>query len=661
MENRVDGCDRRMSGELEGEQKRSSDSGRKLSREVSNLRDSLSEHFMVPKRTLSGTDLDYTPKRNKRSRYSASATSAGDTASTTAGPNRAGRKMEAEGMAGVERSGTAGEGAKDAGDEAGTCNDTADPQDGEQDTRGQERGGGLEEVEIEDSSHNVSRLVGTAVSKAAEPDDDLEILEAAYGVADWAANMSGKRKRRCSWGEDDKTSRNFAMLAGMVNQQMSLVKSVIAQSKDTEERLSKVIEATSNITADQIRKEVNSLKTSLENRLTRAENQAKTNNDALITRADNMSKKVEDLERRVKEGDAEMKSSNERFRKDIDHLKDNYKALNTRVRMGNVQRKISVDLDSAEDRENRRRILVKGLYLARPGDGETDREDLMEKDKQALVEAIRERTPRVMELENLATGGGLSSHTLLDTITTAVRVGAEDLEDRPLLVSFRSERDAQLVRSEAERYKEKFRTMIRKYRDKGTAGEPKPRVLWIDAPQTKAVRSELYRLRTKMTELNDQLRKLPSDTRPPFVKINMKRMCLMQDGKSEVETLECARAHGVDLEYDSPPKREISYTEQVQRREANATSHNYSQQAMNTEAVELAHARMNERQAHVTQIPRLLGNQGTHTTTNDHNHTNNTNPDPRPYNTQPQYHSFWNTQGSGGLMSGIAWNNGRNF
>ena len=203
--------------------------------------------------------------------------------------------------------------------------------------------------------------------------------------------------------------------------------------------------------------------------------------------------------------------------------------------------------------------------------------------------------------------------------------------------------------------------MIRKYRDKGTAGEPKPRVLWIDAPQTKAVRSELYRLRTKMTELNDQLRKLPSDTRPPFVKINMKRMCLMQDGKSEVETLECARAHGVDLEYDSPPKREIRYTEQVQRREANATSHNYSQQAMNTEAVELAHARMNERQAHVTQIPRLLGNQGTHTTTNDHNHTNNTNPDPRPYNTQPQYHAFWNTQGSGGLMSGAAWNNGRNF
>ena len=144
-------------------------------------------------------------------------------------------------------------------------------------------------------------------------------------------------------------------------------------------------------------------------------------------------------------------------------------------------------------------------------------------------------------------------------------------------------------------------------------------------------------------------------------------MCLMQDGISEAETLAFARTHGVDLEYDSPPKREISYTEQVQRREANATSHNDSQPAMNTAGAELAHARINERQAHVTQIPRLLGNQGTHTAMNDHNHTNNTrvtqnmNPEPRPYNTHPQYHAFWNTQGSGGLMSGAAWNNGRNF
>ena len=87
-------------------------------------------------------------------------------------------------------------------------------------------------------------------------------------------------------------------------------------------------------------------------------------------------------------------------------------------------------------------------------------------------------------------------------------------------------------------------------------------------------------------------------------------MCLTQEGRSEAETLECARSYGVDLEYDSPPKRGMSYAEKVRRRDANEAADIERRPAANVTGVGVdREVRVEDRHSQVAQISQQFGGQ----------------------------------------------------
>ena len=661
-----------MTLEIVGEQKKKlyrKRSRAELNRELSSLSDNLSVHYQIPKKTLSGTDLEHTPKRSRKDRHSASdaTTSEDNAAAGSAGSARVGKKQKTGSKGGQGRQEMAGKGSG-AEDQR--------MEDGETEPRSAEtgrKGGGDRNGELggENSVKYVASLVDRAVDRVIGSGS-----ESSGDSTDELTSPLERKRRRTGEVEHGETARALAgQLAGLTQ----LVQSLVSQGNAAEQKLETLVKqgnTTEQTLAEldgKIERKVATLRSSLEERMTRGEEQARKNKEELAGNAEEVGATVRSLERKLdevkatqSEGDKEVKASLDRLRKDNDQLKTNYNALTKRVRMGNVQRKVSVDLDSAEERENRRKVLVRGLCLGRVEEGSESPE---ERDKLALVEAIRQRMPRVMGLEGLEAARGLSSPKLIDAIIRAVRVGGEALEDRPLLVSFRSERDAQLVLSEAERYKDGFRALLRKHRDKGN-DDPRPKVLWIDEPQTRAVRSEFQRLRKKQKELNAHIETQPPDARGPFVRLDRRRMCLTQEGRTEAETLECAKSYGVDLEYDSPPKRELSHSDRLRRREADDAANVGGRRGLNSVgAVVNLEAEMDARHSQVSQITQKFGGQKATGSTNGalpptgvgaemQRVPQNIYPGHGLFNSQHQHAGFWATQGSGGMLGGTPWGTG---
>ena len=84
----------------------------------------------------------------------------------------------------------------------------------------------------------------------------------------------------------------------------------------------------------------------------------------------------------------------------------------------------------------------------------------------------------------------------------------------------------------------------------------------------------------------------------------------MQEGRTEAETLECAKSYGVDLEYDSPPKRELSHTDRLRRREADDAANVGIRRGLNSVgAVVNLEAEMDARHSQVSQITQKFGGQ----------------------------------------------------
>ena len=150
-------------------------------------------------------------------------------------------------------------------------------------------------------------------------------------------------------------------------------------------------------------------------------------------------------------------------------------------------------------------------------------------------------------------------------------------------------------------------------------------------------------------------------------------MCLTQEGRSEAETLECARSYGVDLEYDSPPKRGMSYAEKVRRRDANEAADIERRQAANVSGVGMdQEVGVEGRHSQVAQISQQFGGQvqatntqGTRTMPGTHNNTeasgvsHSTYQGHLPFNSQQQQYGYWTAPGSGGLPGEGAWSEGR--
>ena len=527
---------------LKARRKTTSKTVRLRATETEKLVDDLAFYF-CPKRTPSGNILQDTPKRTCR-RRSEEQMGGSSKKKKTSSP---GQRAAPRSMTGAGPAGKATDEKPGSGTVANSENEPEVPK-----TPGSQQeiaNGGLDStVEIEGGE--VQDSESASVTSVASATSEVS-------VASTAAGTSRKRRAQEPTGEspDPKIRADGQDLKGLLVG--------IFQSGAMKEAMKEVMK--------EVGDEVKSLDRRITSRMDRADKNIRDMEANLLRRHESATAKTNDAIRQVKIAqeqheiriDAKLDDLNKRH----EQLATNVTVLSKRLNSTRDSMKVAVSASGSggNNDASSRQVVVKGLNLKPIPIGAQGAEvkKLYAEDREVFITALKRLMPKVMEVERMQAGRGLSEATILECITTTNRLGREDARYPPLMLNFKCDRDAQLILSAADEYKEEFKERMKEYfkeRNKARGGGDdaaevdRPNVLWIDAPTTQAVRRALARLRSKAGEVNSLIRDGLAGDVPP-VRVNRMRVSLMQEGRSEAETQRMIRSLGVDLEADTPSDR----------------------------------------------------------------------------------------------------------
>ena len=396
---------------------------------------------------------------------------------------------------------------------------------------------------------DVGALVEAAKAKAGQPGGESEDGDAME--QDTESREDDYQDVEADWEDDAIAAPVVARSASWrarrtKNQARGGVAAVMTQAVDMVPYLAEMRKMMENVLDDKLTSQVKDIKNDMEN----------MKKDILVNQEEALLNTNKDI-KKIKEIQEEQ---GERLITQEDGLRrvtEGLKQLQNRVTQQNSRWRVETTIEVNNANTNKRQIVARnlGLGIQPRGRNREQNREYLAKDQEKFCEGVRQlMSDRLMELENLEAARGLSGKTLNGSILKVRRLGGrEDAPNKPLLVTFNCEKDAQLVLSMGEAYKDDFRARLREYRrdreHARSSGEDeneivRPQVLWIDRSDEPHILQEFQRLLKVAREINKKIREGQAPDGTKEVRVNKQRLIFTQEGVREAETRALVRELG---------------------------------------------------------------------------------------------------------------------